>query len=86
MARLEAMPLPEDVRAKLLPFARSTGALVADHGPAKAIQALRELQVYVDYTEAQLQLHIPDGAGEISGYERCRKTSACQPGSEDGKA
>lgn len=86
MARLEAMPLPDDVRAKLLPFARSTGALVADHGPDRAIQALRELQVYADFTETKLQLRIADGAGQMSGYERCRKTSACKPGSDDGKA
>ncbi|UVK82089.1 DUF6384 family protein [Pseudomonas sichuanensis] len=86
MARLEAMPLPGDVRAKLLPFAHSTGALVADHGPDRAIQALRELQVYADFTEAKLQLRIADGAGQLSGYERCRKTTACKPGSEDGKA
>jgi hypothetical protein len=86
MARLEAMPLPGDVRAKLLPFARSTGALVADHGPDRAIQALRELQVYADFTETKLQLRIADGAGQMSGYERCRKTSVCKPGSDDGKA
>ncbi|WP_194792478.1 DUF6384 family protein [Pseudomonas sp. UFMG81] len=86
MARLGAMPLPDDVRAKLLPFARSTGPLVADHGPARATQALRELEVYIDFTESALTLVIPDRADQVSGYERCLKATACLPDSEDGKA
>ena len=86
MVRLEAMPLPDEVRAHLLPFARATGAVVASHGPTKAIQALRELQVYSDFVEAQLQLVIPDAPGQVSGYERCMQDTPCQPGSDNAKA
>lgn len=85
MARLEAMPLPADVRAKLLPWARSSGLLVAEHGPARATEVLRELQAYSDYTESALRFEIP-GADKVSGYERCTTPTACKAGDEQGKA
>lgn len=84
IGKLEAMPLPEDVRAKLLPWAHTLGNVVSEHAPAKADEALHELQVYSDYTASALHLEVP-GADQMSGYERCTQ-AACQAGTEDGKA
>lgn len=86
MARIDAMPLSSDMRARLMPYALSTGPLVANHQPAASSQALRELQLFTDFVESKLQLVIPDGTGEVSGYERCLMGDTCQRGSKDGKA
>lgn len=86
MARIEAMPLSSDTRARLMPYALSTGPVVTNHPPAASSKALRELQLFTDFVESKLQLVIPDGTDEVSGYERCLMGDTCRRGSKDGKA
>ncbi|MFK9099026.1 DUF6384 family protein [Pseudomonas guariconensis] len=86
MARIEAMPLSSDTRARLIPYALSTGPVVTNHPPAASSKALRELQLFTDFVESKLQLVIPDGTDEVSGYERCLMGDTCRRGSKDGKA